>query len=357
MSRLRRRMATTLAALTVLDIVVAVVLAALTVPWVRPAVDALTRTAGLPRLPAAVVLVGLMPIAALALAVLALSVARHRLLDDLDATPATEGSHPALLDRVRRLAAQADVPVPAVVIVDSPVPNSALVGGIGGGTLLVSTGLIDALDGDALDGVLAHELAHRQNRDAVVMTVVSLVPALVDDRRVLPDLTSRRWPWLVAGGLGLALTAALVDAPLVSPTTLGAFVVLTTLTIVLGSVLLGVLAVPVTVLARRLARDRELAADRAAALLTGDPAALALALERLDDRADRPTTDRRADGVAALCLLARGFGDESDRDGLGSDPAFTIETHSHPPTERRIEHLREIAAELEQGGVDREAAV
>ncbi|MFB6162457.1 MAG: M48 family metallopeptidase [Halococcoides sp.] len=344
MARLRRRMAITLLALGTVDFAVAVVLAVLAVPWVRPIAGAFAGAIGVGVSGPALVIV-LVVAVAVGLAALELAVARRRLVDSVAATPATDETHPDLLDRVRRLAAQADVPVPEVAVVDRSVPNSALVGGPRGATLLVSRGLLETLDGDELDAVLAHELAHRQNRDAVVMTVAGFLPAVIDDRSILFEDWSGWRPRLVGSVVAIALAALAISGPL-GRTIAGTVVVLAVVTFVIGSALLGVLAVPMTVLARRLARDREFAADRAGALSCGDPAALASALRRLDAAGpDRPTADRRADGVGGLCLLAHGF---------DPDPpaGFTIQTRSHPPIDDRIDRLRELTATLERDGVD-----
>jgi heat shock protein HtpX len=100
----------------------------------------------------------------------------------------------------------------------------------------------------------------------------------------------------------------------------------------------------VLALARRLSRDRELVADRAAARLTGDTAALASALTTLADSPEPPEedartarTDRRT-AVRGLCLLAHGFDPGAD-DWLAP--------RAHPPVERRAERLRAVAADQE----------
>lgn len=81
---------------------------------------------------------------------------------------------PAVTDletRLTRLAAQASVQQPSVAVVTSAVPNCYTVGRRGNATIVVSTGLLETLDDDELDGVLAHELAHVANHDVTVMTM------------------------------------------------------------------------------------------------------------------------------------------------------------------------------------------
>jgi heat shock protein HtpX len=177
------------------------------------------------------------------------------------------------------------------------------------------------------------------------MTLASFLPALTNGKHGLLDdmLPGERGSKLVVGALAVCgayvLSARIMAAPVGSlGFTLG-FVVLAGITVVLGGVLLGVFTAPVVVLSRSLSKYREYAADRSAALLTGDPAALVTALETLDSEvAVTPETDKRRayEGVRGLCFLAGGFrtGTETDR--------FHVETRSHPPTADRIDRLRSV---------------
>ncbi len=98
------------------------------------------------------------------------------------------------------------------------------------------------------------------------------------------------------------------------------------MTVLLGSVALGVFTAPVVVLGRSLSRAREFAADRSAAQLTGDPAALVGALETLDSGVDdRPGTDKRSAyaGVRGLCFLPYGFDTAASSDSLATEHGHT----------------------------------
>lgn len=338
---LTRRIGTTLAAIVLVDLLVAGLLAALLVPWLAP-LGTVAAALGVSLPPAIRWLAVLVPGVAV-LAAAQLWYARRRLLASVDATPATEEHHSDLLARVRRLATLADLCPPAVAVVDSDTPNSFTVGGLTGSTLVVTTGLLAELDGDLLDAVLAHELAHVANRDAAVLTLATFLPALVEDRTALvrPRTATGVATWLGCLVVGYPLAAAVVDAPLFSAAYAARYVALVFACLLLGGIVVGILAVPATVLAGRLARDREFAADRAGALLTGDPASLALALERLDGH-DRPSTDaRRSEALAHLCLLPQEFGSDTENEG------FTLDVRTHPSTGRRIERLRSLTAELE----------
>lgn len=344
---LAARMAATIGGVLVLDAVLAAVVASLLWPWLAP-LGAVAAAAGVDPVPVRVAAVVVPATGGLALAQAAY--ARRRLLADVDAAVVTDETRPELVGRVRRLATVMDAPVPAVAVADTDVPNSFAVGGVGEATVVVSEGLLDRLDGDQVDAVLAHELAHVRNRDAAVLTLGSFLPALVDGRfSPLAAVRSR------LGGPGWIAACAVALALVLGPVVLGvgaagvpyllgvgAFLALA---VPFGSVVLGLVASPAVVLARNLSRYREFAADRAAAAATGNPAALAAALRELDD-AERPGSDLRAAGPAAgLCLLPYGFervGEATDAaNGTGRDD-FAVRTRSHPPTERRIERLREL---------------
>lgn len=224
----------------------------------------------------------------------------------------------ALRGRLRRLAATAGVPEPDVRIVPAAAPN-ALTVGVGGGTVVcVTRGLVDALDDRELDAVLAHELAHVANGDAAAVTLARLPVRFL---RALAGL-------LVVAFFSVGLVGG-------SAGVLPAFV---------GPVLLGVMvALPPTLLfawgGRRvvalLARRGEFVADATAAELTGDPAALAAALGRLDGAIGRrPARDLREANLGEFSLLPVDRGDE----------------RYHPPTDERIRRLRERTREQASGG-------
>lgn len=212
--------------------------------------------------------------------------------------PADDDERAAIDARVARLAATFDVAVPAVRLRRSRTPTAAVVGvRPSDATLVVSTGLVETLPADELDAVLAHELAHVVNRDAAVLTVLSVPRAAA--RRALARYGVNPVVGLLAGATALVAR--------------------------------GCVAV--------VARDREHAADDAAVAATADPAALAAALERLDETlARRPEADLR--GVAAPFAVVPPPWEEHrffDRTRRFVDRRLF---GTHPPTERRIERLR-----------------
>jgi heat shock protein HtpX len=212
----------------------------------------------------------------------------------------------ALTERVARLATQADVPVPAVRLVTSRTPTAAAVGyRPADSTLVVSTGLYDTLDDRQLDAVLAHELAHVANHDAAVLTALSF-----------PRAAAHRAFYRYGLNPVVALLA-------------------------------GVAALTSRTCTAVVARAREYGADDGAVALTGDPAALASALEALDSTLGRrPATDLRESSAAAFSIVPPPWEEHPFFDRTRR-LIYRGLLGTHPPTDARIERLRAVERERE----------
>src|SRR5581483_2150778 len=179
----------------------------------------------------------------------------------------SEQEEPALHAMVERLAAMADLSKPATAI-----PNAFAVGrGPGSSVVAVTRGLLDQLEPAELEGVLAHELSHIRNRDVLVVTLASFF-AVVAQLLVRSLMWSGMYGW--GGGFGgYGGWGGRGDRRRDGG--------------VSGIVLIYVASLAVWaisfLLIRALSRYREYAADRAAALLTGAPSALAAALAKLSE--------------------------------------------------------------------------
>lgn len=206
----------------------------------------------------------------------------------------------AVQGRVDRLAQQADVPSPTVRLGTSPTPTAATVGyRPDSSTVVVSRGLVDSLDDREVDAVLAHELAHLANRDAAVLTALS-IPAAHANAQIE---RYNAHPFVaVPAGLIIGLVGWCVAV---------------------------------------VSRYREYVADRGAAAITGDPAALAGALERLDTELDRrPATDlRERRSAAAFSIVPPPWEEHRFFDRTRRFLRRRL-FGTHPPTTRRIERLR-----------------
>jgi heat shock protein HtpX len=198
---------------------------------------------------------------------------------------------PELHGMIDRLCAMADMPKPRVAIAYSDLPNAFATGrSPSRSAVCVTTGILDRLTAEELEGVLAHELAHVQNRDVVVQTaVVVLAAALVE--------ASRIGGWLERALLFvLGPTAAAFVHLLLSP-------------------------------------KREFVADRTAAELCGSPHGLAAALIRLEQASE--LVEFRANPATEPLYTINPF------EPTGLAAMFG----THPPTEERVRRLRELDPE------------
>ena len=227
-------------------------------------------------------------------------------LRSMGAREVTADERPDLHRRVERLCQQADLPKPTIAVANTQVPNAFATGrNRKNATVAVTTGLLDSLDEDELDGVLAHELAHVKNRDVMVMTIASFLSTIA--------FFIVRWGWLFSGD-----------------NRQGAPVIVA----ILVSLLVWVVSF---LLIRALSRYREYSADRGAALITGKPGALASALMTIDGRMDRvPKEDLREEAEMNAFFII------PIKSGFVGRIAST-----HPSTKKRIDRLQELEREME----------
>jgi heat shock protein HtpX len=225
----------------------------------------------------------------------------------------TPEEEPRLHGVIDRLCATADMPKPRVAVSGMDLPNAFATGrDADHAVVCVTTGLTRRLEAEELEGVLAHELSHVAHRDVAVITVASFLG-------VLAGLVVRFafYSQLFGGGRRDQNTAAVF-----------AMVMLVSAVVYALSFLL----------IRALSRYRELAADRAAAMLTGKPSALASALTKISgDIARIPTRDLRTAQAFNAFFFTPAIGPGSTVAGLFS---------THPSLERRLEALAEISARL-----------
>jgi heat shock protein HtpX len=234
----------------------------------------------------------------------------------------SEQEAPELHGVIDRICAMTDMPKPRVAVADTDVPNAFATGrNQNNAVVCVTTGLLRRLDTTELEGVLAHELAHVAHRDVAVMTIASFLG-------ILAGLLTRF-------GLQWGLWGGFSDRNRNSNDQSTAMVLL-----VVIAVSAAVYAVSF-LLTRALSRYRELSADRAAAVLTGRPSALASALTKVTGEMARiPTKDLRAAEPFNAFYFAPAF-----------SKGFSISTlfSTHPSLEQRLEQLASISAQLGRG--------
>jgi heat shock protein HtpX len=225
------------------------------------------------------------------------------------AQPVSPDEAPGLYRMVQRLSNRANLPMPAVYIVPSPAANAFATGrNPEHAAVAVTEGILNLLPEDELEAVIAHELSHIYNRDTLTQAVAATIAGAIS---FLAQMVSYSM-WFGGGSrdddnganpLGLLLTIIL--APIAA-----------------------------SVIQMGISRTREFSADAGAARLTGNPRALARALQRLESSARQmPMTGNPA---FEPLLIMNSFAGEL----LGK--LFS----THPSTEARIQQLLKLEQEL-----------
>ena len=221
---------------------------------------------------------------------------------------------------VDEMAIAAGLPRPAVYIVPDSDPNAFATGrGPGYASIAVTRGLVDMLDREELQGVVAHEMSHIRNLDVRVMTIVAALVgavALLSDwaRRGMWGGGSRRRNNDREGGAGIAGVI---------------FFVVWIVAIILAPLMAQALAMLVS-------RRREYLADASGAELTRNPIGLARALEKIEAAVEPTRAVNR--GSAHLCIA-----DPLGRQVNQSEGSWADLFASHPPMAARIAALKEMA--------------
>ncbi len=220
---------------------------------------------------------------------------------------------PRLHGAVERLCIQANMPKPRVAIANQRMPNAFAIGrSPKTATVCATTGILDLLNDAELDGVLAHELTHVQNRDVLVMTIASFFASIA--------------AFIVQ--MGFWFGGAFDNRDQNSGP---AFIV-----VILVSAVVYVVS---WLLLQALSRYREFAADRGSAIITGRPSALIQALVKIEGGMSMiPQRDLR---VASNELAAFYIFPPKAKESVAS--LFS----THPPLEKRIAALQRLEAQLQ----------
>jgi len=229
----------------------------------------------------------------------------------------SEAEAPWLYEIVRGLSTKAQQPMPRLYISPSPQPNAFATGrNPRHAAVAVNQGLLDLLDRDEMEGVLAHELSHVYNRDILIGTIAATIATAI-------TFLARFAYFLPIGG------SSDRDGP--NP---------------IASLLLLILS-PIAAMLIQFAvtRSRETQADTSGAVLSGKPLALASALQKLDaggrSRARLGGTEAETNPAFAQLYISAPFGGAAAR-GLGG--LF----RTHPDTATRVANLTQIARQMGQ---------
>ena len=219
---------------------------------------------------------------------------------------------PELHDMIERLCAMADLPKPRVAIIDTDVPNAFATGrSPKHAAVAVTRGLWQRLEPREVEGVIAHELSHIGNRDVLIMTVASFFA-------MLAGLLTR---FGLYGGMFGGRNRDNNGVPV-------------WLIVLLVSVVTYFLS---QILILAISRYREFAADRGSALITGAPEHLMSALQKISSDIFRiPERDlRQVETMNAFFIIPTSV-------KKGAATLFM----THPPLEKRLAALSEIAREM-----------
>ena len=226
--------------------------------------------------------------------------------------PVTEQEYPELYRIVRELANADHLPMPQVYVSDMAQPNAFATGrNPQNAKVAVTKGILQILDERELRGVLAHEMSHVTNRDILVSSIAAAIGTAItflarfalffgggDDNR---------------GGSPFAMLAAWLLAPIAA-----------------------------MVIQMAVSRSREYQADESGSYLSRDPEALASALRKLEATTKQVPPPATVSPAQAHLFIMNPLAGVR---GGGITSLFS----THPPTDKRIERLDEIAAQLRGG--------
>ena len=222
------------------------------------------------------------------------------------AQPVTREQAPRLYACVERLAARGNLPVPKVYIIPQAAPNAFATGRNPRHAAVAATqGLLDLMNDDELDGVIAHELGHVRNYDILTSSIAATLAGAITWIAHMAQ-----WAMIFGGGRrdnereggGIAALAMIILAPMAA-----------------------------MVLQLAISRQREYAADASSARLLGQPYGLISALEKLEAYNKRIPMDV-SPTTSALFIVKP----------LSAGQAFSNLFSTHPPMDKRIEALRQM---------------
>ena len=233
-------------------------------------------------------------------------------LKSYDAREVSREDSPQLYEIVEKLAANANLPMPRVYVINEAVPNAFATGrNPDHAAVAVTTGLMHALDYNEISGVLGHELAHVKHRDILIGTVAASMAGVIS---MVANIV--QWGAIFGtrsddddnGGI-IGFLATVILAPLAA-----------------------------TLIQLAVSRSREYDADKTGGEICGNPLYLAKALEKIEHYAQTAAPMSQAGTATAHMFIINPL--ENSKKTLKN--LFS----THPDTEDRIAHLREQARDM-----------
>lgn len=225
----------------------------------------------------------------------------------------TKDQNPNLHSLVEQIALVNGLPKPKIAIVNSDIPNAFATGkGHRSSVVAVTTGLLNLLDHDELEGVLAHELTHIKNRDVLVVTLASLFSTIAWQIMQFSFFGSMY-------GVGRDRNNG------------GAMLIIIAVSFITWIISFLII--------RAISRYREYSADRGAAQLTQKPKSLANALLKISGNMDRvPAREvRHLEGYNAFFIIP----------AISKESLFNLFS-THPPVEKRIQKLLDMEKSMKR---------
>ena len=225
------------------------------------------------------------------------------------AKEAKESDLPQVYSIIRKLIQKANLPMPKIYLMDSPLPNAFATGrNPEHSAVAVTTGILDILDERELTGVLGHELSHIKNRDILIATIAAALAGAI-------MMVSRMALFFGHGrdsnenrSNGAVMLIAAILAPLAA-----------------------------MIIQMAISRSREYAADESGAEVSGMPLALASALKKLQAGVKRHPVE--VSPAAAHLFIVSPL----------SGKSFLILFSTHPPVPERVKRLEAIASQVTPG--------
>jgi len=217
--------------------------------------------------------------------------------------PVTREQLPRLYAVMERLAGKANIPVPKLYVVPDEAPNAFATGrNPRHASVAVTQGLLELMNDEELEGVIAHELSHVRNYDILISSVAATLAGAIT--------WVAHWGMWLGGGEGEDRERNVI--------------------VEIALMILAPLAAMLLQLA--LSRQREYAADATGARMVGNQFGLMSALQKLGTYNQRIPTTSISPSTSSLCIVKPMFGMG------GASSLFS----THPPLEKRIEALREM---------------
>ena len=214
---------------------------------------------------------------------------------------------------IEQIVSTNNLPKPKIAVINSHIPNAFATGkGHRNSVVAVTTGLLDLLEYDELEGVLAHELTHIKNRDVLVITLASLFSTIA-------------WQIMQFSFFGSMYGAGR------DRNNGGAMLIIIAVSFVKWIVSFLII--------RTISRSREYSADRGAAQMTRKPKSLANALLKISGNMNRaPVRDlRHFEGYNAFFIIP----------AISRGSLFNLFS-THPPVEKRIQKLIDMERSMER---------